>query len=256
METPSYAKHVLEKLGFSVIKIPEGKKEEADFQAMIKDCVVLIEEKTKLDDQSLLDEKQEQFSKGKVCTSHIPLVRNNRLSGIVGKAASQLQSSSAMAHNFRLIWFTGAGTNAEAQYQQFIATVYGTTNIFEMNSNTYRCCYFYRNSDFHRYKTIIDGAIAACVTATTVNAKLCLNPLSPNYESLRDSPVASAFGTAVVDPKATEANGTALILDTDIGRKNEQPLLDFLQEKYATKPLMKFDTGYSSVSVSLKKNQV
>jgi len=254
METTSCAKHVLKKLGFSVTKISEGQKEEADFLAAIDGYVALIEEKTKLDDRKVLDERMEQLDEGQLYTSHIPLVRNNILSGIVRKAASQLRSSSDKAHNFRLIWFTGAGINAEAQYHQFIATVYGTTNIVEMNSNVSRRCYFYRNSDFHRYSEIIDGAIAAYMTGKTVNAKLCLNPLSPNYQTLRASAVSAAFGTAVEDPKTAESNGTAFIVDGDFDRKNERVLLEFLQAKYSTKPLMGIDTGYVSAVVSIKRN--
>lgn len=255
MSTPSYAIHVLEKLGFSVTKIPEGQKEETDFLATIEKCVVLIEEKTKLDDQAHLGRRTEQLAKGQLYTSHIPLVRNNRLSGIVKKAASQLQSSSEKAHTFRLMWFTGAGINAEAQYHQFIATIYGTTNIIEMNSSVSRRCYFYRNSDFHQHDATIDGAIAAYISGGTVTAKLCLNSLSPNYEALRSSPVTSAFGTAVEDPEAAETKGIALIVDGDINRKNEQALLEFLQAKYSTKPLMAMDIGYVSAAVSIEQNR-
>lgn len=255
MAAPTYAKHVLEKLGFSVTKIPEGPKEEADFLATIEGCVVLIEEKTKLDDRARLDKRMEQLAKGQLYTSHIPLVRNNRLSGIVRKAAiHQLQSSSEKVHNFRLMWFTGAGINSEAQYHQFIATVYGTTNIFEMDSNVYRRCYFYRNSDFHRYSAAIDGAIAAYIVDGTVHTKLCLNPLSPNYQALRASPVTAAFGSAVEDPGTLESNGTAFIVSGKIDRKFEQALLNFLQTKYSTKPLMSIDTGYVSAAILVKEN--
>ena len=254
MATPTYAKRVLEKLGFSVTGIPEGQKEEADFLAAIDGYVALVEEKTKLDNRAVLDERMKQLDEGQLYTSHLPLVRNNILSGIVKKAASQLHSSSEKEHNFRLIWFTGAGINAEAQYHQFIATIYGTTNIVEMNSNVFRRCYFYRNSDFHQHSATIDGAIAAYMAEGTVHAKLCLNPLSPNFQALRASPVTAAFGTAVEDPETFESNGTALIVSGNIDRKIERALLDFLQTKYSTKPLMCIDTGYVSAAISIKKN--
>lgn len=255
MATTTYAKRVLEKLGFAVTGIPEGQKEEADFLASIDGYVALIEEKTKLDDRKALDNRMKQLDEGHLYTSHLPLVRSKPLSDIIRKAASQLRSSSDKAHNFRLIWFTGAGLNAEAKYHRFIATIYGTTNIIEMNSNVSRRCYFYRSSDFHRYSATIDGAIAACMTDKTVNAKLCLNPLSPNYQSLRVSPVAAAFGAAVEDPETVESKGAALIMDgKNIDRKNEQVLLGFLQAKYSTNPLMSIDTGYISASASIKQN--
>jgi hypothetical protein len=229
---------------------PTPDKKESDFLATFDTCKVFIEEKTKFDDSARLSKRAEVLSKGEIHASSTPIIRNNRLSGIISGAAEQLQSSSEQEHDFRLIWFTGTGTEAEAKFHQFIATIYGSTKILEMNAlDYYRPCYFFRDSDFHRHAAVLDGAVVAYVSGTTITAKLCINPLSPNAGTLRNSPVADVFGTAIEDPAALEAEGIAFILDGDVNRKNEEECLAFLQAKYKTKPLMKFDLGHISAAV-------
>jgi hypothetical protein len=67
------------------------------------------------------------------------------------------------------------------------------------------------------------------------------------------SPFVKAFGTAVRDPVTDEKEGRAFIVDRDIDRKNQNSVLEFLQQKYSTKPLMSMDMGYSSISVQVSK---
>lgn len=250
MSTPSYARDLLEIFGVIVEDIPTSDKEEkkeADFIASFGDVKVLIEEKTKNDDQSYLDTRTQELEQGRIHFRSIPLVRDNRLSGLVGDAAKQLRSSSNRVHDFRLMWFTSTGVSAEAKYKQFMASLYGQTSIMEMNGPLRRC-YFFENSDFHRRASVIDGAVAAFVSDDSITVKLCLNPLSAKYEALRRSPVVATFGNEVEDPRQSEANGTAFILDSDLDRTDEDPLLLYLQAKYGTKPLMRFDLGYTIAS--------
>lgn len=251
MATLSYAKLLLEHWGIAVSDIPTSAKGESDFIATFGTCKVLIEEKTKTDNPDRLLQRNDSLAKGEVHGASTPLVRNNRLSGLVGKAANQLLSSSGQEHNFRLIWFTGTGIDAEAKFHQFIATLYGTTHICEMNASHYRRCYFFRNSDFYRYAKIIDGAIVAYVSGSSISAKLCLNPLSPQFGELRNSPVVLPFGTAVEDPIALEREKEVFVVNSDIDRNDEGALLAFLQSKYETLPLMKIDLGYTSASILL-----
>lgn len=249
MPNTSFAKPFLKRLGITVFDIPTSAKEESDFLATFGTYKVLIEEKTKIDNPARLSQRAATLSKGEVHGASTPLVRDNRLSGLVGKAASQLLSSAEKDHDFRLVWFTSTGVDAEAKFHQFIATIYGTTNILEMNASHYRRCYFFRNSDFHRYAQVIDGAIVAQVFGSSISAKLCLNPLSPQFSALKNSSVVIPFGTAVEDPVALEQEQEVFVLDSDIDRNDESALLAFLQSKYGTLPLMKFDLGYLSASV-------
>ena len=258
MQQFSYAKALLQHWGVAVEDIPTSdadEKQEADFLASFGDVRVLIEEKTKEDNPIYLVKRAEELERGGIHTATLPISRNETLSGLVRDASRQLRSSSDKPHDFRLMWFTATGAHAEGKYEQLMATLYGRTNILEMNAAHYRRCYYFRNADFFRRAGVIDGAIVAHTDGESISAKLCLNSLSPRYEALRRSAVLQPFGTAVEDPSALEADGTAFILDCALDRKNEAPLLDYLQKKYETAPLMTFDLGYTHASILLSKNE-
>jgi hypothetical protein len=255
MPNHSFARALLRHWGVTVEDIPTSEKKEADFLASFNTVRVLIEEKTKEDDPDYLDTRAKELEKGEIHAAAFPLVRNETLSGIIRNASNQLRSSSDTPHDFRLLWFTATGVQAQAKYEQFMSTLYGRTNIVEMGTNTFRRCYYFRNADFFRRAGEIDGAVAAYTDDTSITAKLCLNSLSPNYLALQQSSVIRHFASAVEDPVELEASGGAMILDTDLNRKDEGPLLSYLQSKYKTRPLMTFDLGYTSASVLVAKDE-
>ena len=252
MPSLSYARKLLEHWGVSIEDIPTSdvaQKKESDFLAKFGDTNVLIEEKTKEDNPDYLAVRASELEQGEIHATTLPIIRNETLSGIVHEASKQLRSSSNLSHDFRLLWFTATGVLAEGKYEQFMATLYGRTNIFEMNSAGYRRCYYFRHADFFRRALVIDGAVAAYTDGKSITAKLCLNALSPRYQALKCSEVVRSFGSAVEDPIEMEVSGSAFILDCDLNRKEEGPLLTYLQAKYNTAPLMKFDLGYTSASL-------
>lgn len=242
----------------TVIGIPtsdsEG-KQEADFLANFGGVTVLIEEKTKEDDPSYLAKRERELESGQIHAANLPLRRDETLSGLVRDASHQLHSSSDKPHDFRLMWFTATGPQAEGKYEQFMATLYGRTNILEMNMSEYRRCYYFRHADFFRRSAVLDGAVVAHTDGRSISARLCLNSLSPRFQALRNSPVLPPFGSAVEDPEKLETEGMAYILDATLDRKQEAPLLAYLQEKYATGPLMTFDLGYTTASILVPKDQ-
>lgn len=258
MSSFSYTRALLQNWGVDVHEIPTSdleEKKEADFLATFGTTRVLIEEKTKEDDPNYLAHRASELERGDVHCLALPIRRDETISGIVRSASKQLESSSNLPHDFRLMWFTATGVTARAKYEQFMATLYGRTNILEMNASGYRRCYFFRNADFFRRASVVDGAVAAYTDGTSVSAKLCLNPLSPRYEQLKASEVLKPFGGAIEDPIEMEKSESAFILDAPIDRKNEAELLGFLQQKYDTHPLMKFDLGYTSFSVLLPQDE-
>ena len=258
MPKVSYVRVLLKHMGISVEDIPTSdsdEKKEADFLASFGDVRVLIEEKTKEDDLNYLGVRGQELEEGGIHGHTIPLIRNETISGIIRHAAKQLRSSADKPHDFRLVWFTATGVDAEAKYEQFMATLYGRTNIIERNAEGYKRCYYFRYSDFYRRAAIIDGAVAAFVDGTSITAKLCLNSLSPRYSALKQSSVVKPFGTAVEDPAELEARGTAFILDSDLNRKDEEGLLAYLKTKYKTGPLMTIDLGYTSASILLPDSE-
>ena len=258
MPQPSYAKALLTHWNIDVTDIPTSdveQKQEADFLASFGKSRVLIEEKTKEDDPKYLAKRAKQLEQGEIHATTLTLSRDETLSGLVRDASHQLRSSSDKPHDFRLIWFTATGVHAVSKYEQFMATLYGRTNILEMSASHYRRCYYFRNSDFFRRAEVIDGAIVAHTDGSSISVKLCLNSLSPRFKAIRCSEVLTPFGRAVEDPVELEANGSAFILDCALNRQNESPLLAYLQKKYSTKPLMNFDLGYTNASIRLPKNE-
>ena len=125
-----------------------------------------------------------------------------------------------------------------------------------MNTSSYKRCYFFRNADFFRRASIIDSAVAAYTDGTLIYAILCLNPLSPRYEKLKASAILLTFQGDVEDPTVLENSKMAFILDTDLNRNDESPLLEFLKNKYQTRPLMNFDLGYTRISQFLPNVKV
>lgn len=251
----SYAEHILKHLGFDVIPIATGGKESADWVARRDGEVALVEEKTKFEDETEVDRRAAAYAAGQPYDSQAPFKTDNRLSGISRKAASQLAASAAdIPHQYRLVWLTATGHMHEAKFHQYIATLYGSTNIVERSRIVpLRRCYFYRNSDFFRFREHVDGAVVAESDGEHVNLKLCLNPLSPRFNEFRVSRTRAAFGTGVLDPLVDEAEGGAFIVDCDLDRSRENDLLEFLRNKYGTDYLMQMDMGMSSVSVAVSK---
>ena len=255
MSEPSIVKQVLEAWGATAKSLPTSKNEESDWLAELKGCRLLIEEKTKYDDPTLEVTRQAAFMAGEVYTMNTTLVNNNRLSGIVTKAVNQLNSSgSKLDHDLRIIWLNCVGAKAEAKYHQFIATLYGSTSVLEVDKSGLKQCYFFRNSDFFRYGSQIDGAIAGFLVGDTLTMKLCLNPYSPNWQKLRDSPYANQIQTGLIDPHAEEIAGKAYVVDTDIDRNDQAALFSYLQKKYKTGRLMNMDMNMVSVEVVIPKS--
>ncbi len=257
MENLSVAQLLLDHWGVPCVPLPTGGNEQSDFLVTLGRSKILIEEKTKFDDPEKVAKRTRTLASGNLHLNVKPLVRTNRMSGLVRKAVSQLDSSSKQySHDFRLVWFTGTGPNAEAYYHQFIATLYGTTRIVEMGSQFMRPCYFFRNSEFHRYAASLDGAVAVYLSNGKLSARLCLNPLSTRFGSLLRTKFTKLFGTAVENPVKAQRKRVAYVLDSPTDRANESALLQELQLKYKTRPLMKMDLGFNSLAVAVGKYEV
>ena len=259
MATLSLARAVLEHWGIVVEDIPTSDREqrkEADFVATIDGIRVLIEEKTKGEDPARTAARKSKHRAGELHADTLAAVRDETVSGVIRHAAKQLASSSRLPHEFRLLWFTATGPTAQGKYEQFMATIYGRTNILEQGAQGLRRCYFFRNGDFYRRADVLDGAVAAYSNGDSISLRFCLNPLSKNFERLRKSSVLRPFGTSVEDPMELEARGSAFVVDADLDRRSEGPLLEYLQKKYKTGPLMTMDLGYTRASIRFDSDEV
>ncbi|MDP1954979.1 MAG: hypothetical protein Q8K71_10920 [Polaromonas sp.] len=253
-EDVSIAAQALEVWGASVKPLPTSNKEECDWLAELEGCRLIVEEKLKFDDPASVAARNVALAQGQVHGSSQPLTSNNRISGIVRKAAGQLSSTaSEVAHDLRILWFTGVGFDGEAKHYQLISTLYGSTRIFQLDHRHMRTCYFFRNSDFYRYRDHLDGAVAAHLNGNTATVKLCLNPYSPRWKALRDSPFAHNFKLGLIDPIAEEQAGEAYIVDSDIDRRDERAVIACLEKKYGLKHAMNMDMSMATASIRVPR---
>ena len=236
-------------------EIPTGTEEESDWLVTLEGGYrVLAEEKTKFEDPEDQAKRQATLDADGIHGQTIALSSNNRLSGIVRKSSSQLASSSKnVDHDARILWFTGTGYDAEAKHYQLISTLYGSTKVFERTGRVLRTCYFFRNADFYRFKEQLDGAVVAFLTGDTITMKLCLNPYSPRYETVRQSSLVGKFPNGLIDPLDDERAGHAYVADVDLPRSDTNAVLRHLEAKYDLHDLNFMDMNLATVAVQIKR---
>lgn len=251
-EEESLASHAFAAWGASAQRLPTSSKEETDWLVELDGFRLLVEEKNKLENPAHTQARIDDLHAGRVHGASVPVGRNNRISGVIRKATNQLQSTAAsVGHDARIIWLTGVGFDAEAKHLQFMATLYGSTNIFELDKPKLKECYFFWNSDFYRYGDGLDGAVAAKLHGDKLTMNLCLNPYGLNWERLRDSPIAKQFRTGLVDPIAEERAGKAYIADTDLPRTTPARVLEYLESKYGLNRIMHMDMNMATAVIAV-----
>lgn len=251
MDPERLATLMLEHIGCLVEKIPETDEKTPDFFVTLECDQYLIELKAKEANPEQIRERDEQLDAGEIYEEFEPVLRQNRLSGIVRDATGQLDS-----HNhdgiFRLAWFMAIGHNASAKMHQFESTLYGSTTLVDWSENgTAGDCYYFYNSDFHRYRQSLDGAIVS----TQQELKLCLNNYSPRYENLKASSLVRAFANGVCDPVQREEAGEAYIVDSEVDRNNLQDVLDYLRRKYKQERLTNMTMNHMSATIAVPRNE-
>ena len=256
MSDPSVVEQILEQWQASAVALPTSSAQSADWVATLGGYRLFVEEKTKFEDPKAAAERGAAHAAGQVHGQSVSLAHNNRLSGIVKKAASQLASSAtAPQYDARIVWLTSVGYDAEAKFHQLMATLYGTTRVFPLEGRRMRTCYFFRNSEFYRQRGTLDGAVAAHLAGHTITMKLCLNPYSANWQSLKASPFATKFPTGLVDPYEEEKDGSAYVADGAIDRSDSAAVLRFLEQKYGQSRLMNMDMNMVSASVAVPRGE-
>ena len=96
----SITAQVLEAWGATAKPLPTSSKEESDWLAVLGGCHLLIEEKTKFDDPVSRKARNEALAAGQVHGATLPLTHNNKISGIVRKAASQFGRAGIAHHHY------------------------------------------------------------------------------------------------------------------------------------------------------------
>src|SRR5665213_84669 len=253
----SVACTVLTKWGARISPIRTTSKEEADWIASLDGERLLIEEKEKIEDPSTGNDRESILRSGSVYGLNTALGYNNRVAGIVSKATKQLESSGAQQpHDFRLLWLTATGFDAEARQRQTLSTLYGSTSIFDVDrqSKKMRQCYFFRNSELFRHKDILHGAVVAYLMDETLTMFFCLNPLSSDYQKLKASALARRFPNGLIDPISEEAAGEAYLVVGDVDRRDEAAVHGYLQSKYNLGHTQNMDFNLMSGTVLMRNH--
>lgn len=173
-------------MGFSVDKISESNEESPDFLVDDGSTLHLVELKTRGDDSDRERARNEALDLGEIHAEVIPFIRKNRISGIIKKVQSQLASNNDVGGSSRLVWMAAIERNQHAKKEQILATLYGQTGVVDIRNDPLRKhCYYFYNSDFFRYRNILDGAILSWEDS----AVFCLNSYSPNANDVRESNV-------------------------------------------------------------------
>ena len=194
----------LRERGFEVTQIPEGQHRTPD---LLVTCGqrYLIEIKTKEDDPAALAERSRRLDAGEIVESGAPFTPQSTMSRIIRDGVKQLKEYPVQERDFCLLWLLAVGSDLESQYQQFLGTLYGLTNVVGPDSHSLMPCYYFHNSAFFRWQNM-DGAIVG----TIERGELCINSYSRRAASLKTSSLAQVFGTAVTDPREREQKGVPI----------------------------------------------
>lgn len=251
----------MEALGFKVEKLTEpNDRKEVDFLAEFGCDCFLVEAKIKTDSEVQLAEKEEALSGGELFVAEDSLGRDETISKIIANASRQIRESSGHHnHKYKLIFMFCFDINTKTKFEKIIDTLYGRTQIIEINKPNPKSkpCYFFRHADLYRRKDYIDAVIVGYESADgSRNFLLCLNNYSDKYRELRFSALAKKFSNALIDPIEEEKNNSAYIPDANIERSKQSclfnfqnPMLHHLKEKYKTEILISFDFNSPEISI-------
>ena len=230
---------LLEKLGFSIQKINESDKQEADFLVKYEEVNVIVEVKLKIDSNNVVQSKKEQLEKNGSSIINNKEGYNNTYSKIIRKSSEQSKSSSENEHSFKVALLISKGINAKTKANIFQDTLYGRTSIIIGNKE--KKCYFFSYSEFIK-NNYLDGSIISYFDYNdSIKTIFCINPYSKNYKELKKSKILDLFKNFIVDPIELEQQGLIYIADKDINRKLTDieklipmynPILKHIKDKY------------------------
>jgi len=235
-----------ESVGFTVKKIPESSEESPDFLIVDEESKVLVELKTKLDSESLINKRESKLEKGEMFEKSTVLKRTNTLSGIIRKASSQLASQKEKHDaDFCFVYLQAMGIHSSEKLTQFEVSLFGSKDIILMGGGDpdIKTCYYFTHSDFFNNRQVLDGAFIFGENS----GRLCINSLSPNYKRVIESKFVNRFWPGVLDPNEQESSGKAYILDADLPRSDDVALKEYLQEKYDLPKIVPFNWPHISV---------
>ena len=171
------------------------------------------------------------------------LVRRNTISGVVEKAAHQLAAFED-DDPLRVIWFLGQPPEQKWYYNNLRMSVYGLSLVtgFGRSGGVAKACYYATESDFWRWRAVLDGVILGTVAAVFIN------DLSPRANRFKASRLCKFSQAPICDPLEDERTGLMFsVRGKDVDRTSKQPVRSYLEKKYGLENvnlevLMRFTT--------------
>lgn len=220
---------LLESWGFEVEPLDDdGGSLTPDLRVQAGAELYLVEVKQKEDDAALREEEARRLADGETIWRSEPWGPRNRTAGIIRHGVEQLRAHDAPRDAYRLLWLHAGGDDPALYWEQFHGTLYGTTNVFQIRGGGSWTCYYFYDSAFYRWRSVLDAA----VLSDGARMQLCINTYISGAERLRNSLLVRRFGTGICDPAALEGEGVALIADCDFDRADSSRVIQYLQDKY------------------------
>jgi len=224
---------ILNSCSFYAERIPESTQEgkRADIAAWKGEDHYIIEVKTKDDHPDLMDEI-EKGNDLEIIEYKKELFRSNTLSGIIHDAVDQLIETPDNNYSFKIIWFRAVESLIVDILSFLKSTIYGIRYLLirdSMNKFYHVECYYFDFNDFFKY-TMLDGIILD----DGVKLELCTNSFSSRLPEFQNSTLYQLFAerNKLIDPLQLEKEGRIFVADTQISRKNENDIKNFIESKY------------------------
>ncbi|ELV8759176.1 hypothetical protein ACA895_004056 [Vibrio vulnificus] len=219
-------------IDMNAAKILECDQKTPDF--LLEDHeTTLVELKVKLDTKESLTEKESVFADGNVFEHAEHIAYTGKIANVVKSANKQLKAQKrATKSKFCFLFFIADGVSPSSQLKQLEMTLYGAKAVCQKGVVQAKYCYYFGESQFFRYRDILDGVFMGNAAKGTV--ALFLNNLSVNYNDLLNSAFLEAFQqrVPVIDPTELERNGNIYMITDSVDRRDSQLVLQHLFSKY------------------------
>ena len=190
----------------------------------------LIEAKGRFDDERIKNE----LDTSNIVSRIRPYGHSLTIEGIIQYAHEQLEAFDLEHRYYWLVWLSVETKFASPKLtsEQFVSTLYGIHQVVyadKKGNAVSKRCYYAQPGAFERWPEV-DGAIISCPDGFV----LCVNEFSTRKDQLCQLkvPMRLAERRAVVIPQEREVRGECFVADTEINRRDETVLRDYLRKHY------------------------
>ena len=251
MDTETLVECVFGSLGFDVVRIPEDPNgERADYRIRDSNDSYVVEVKDKSDADSVLADYHHALDAADVFLRTEPTGYKNAISNVLEKAESQLSATAESKEEFRIVWLELVGLDRKLQFQQTMATIYGTVQLLPIGAtNVTKDCFYFKHSVVHRHPHI-----DAFIVSDGDSLGLAMNPFSPRFHALTSTKLHNFFAErkALANPVELEQTGTIYVADCSVPRRDTQAVLEYVQHKYGVDRFLVLEPTCTTASVEVK----